>query len=194
MKLKNIKLYEEFTESKNFLIKKYFDELSKKIENWFTEGSLSIDGLEFLNMDKYNTVGGMTKTLSLKFKDMQYQYSVDILIDHDMFEENELKNCYLSIKLYSENDELLTTDTDSNVDINNLTEDYLIEKISKIKEDMRRFLGEEPGLDIVYKKDVMINEFTGESKEFLDIDKVQIVFTDSDDKFKKIEFIVSENI
>ena len=67
-------------------------------------------------------------------------------------------------------------------------------KISKIKEDMRRFLGEEPGLDIVYKKDVMINEFTGESKEFLDIDKVQIVFTDTDDKFKKIEFIVSENI
>lgn len=146
MKLKNIKLYEEFTESKNFLIKKYFDELSKKIKNWFTEGSLSIDGLEFLNMDKYNTVGGMTKTLSLKFKDMQYQYSVDILIDHDMFEENELKNCYLSIKLYSENDELLTTDTDSNVDINNLTEDYLIEKISKIK-DMYEHNGESTNIE-----------------------------------------------
>jgi hypothetical protein len=35
----------------------------------------------------------------------------------------------------------------------------------------------------------MVNEFTGESKEFLDIDKIQIVFTDTDDKFKKLEFI-----
>ena len=64
-------------------------------------------------------------------------------------------------------------------------------KLTKIKEDMRRFLGEEPGIDIIYKKDVMINEFTGKSKEFLDIDKIQIIFTDIDDRFKKLEFIIS---
>ncbi len=67
-------------------------------------------------------------------------------------------------------------------------------KISQIKEDMRRFLGEEPGIDIIYKKDVMVNEFSGESKEFLGVDKIQIVFTDTDDRFKKIEFILNENI
>ena len=61
-------------------------------------------------------------------------------------------------------------------------------KLSELKENMRKFLGEEPGIEIVYKKDVMVNEFTGESKEFLDIDKIQIVFTDTDDKFKKLEF------
>lgn len=66
--------------------------------------------------------------------------------------------------------------------------------LSKIKEDLRRFLGEEPGIDIVYKKDVMLNEFTGEAKEFKDIDKVCIVFTDTDDKFKKLEFIVGQNV
>ena len=64
-------------------------------------------------------------------------------------------------------------------------------KLTKIKEDMRRFLGEEPGIDIIYKKDVMINEFTGKSKEFLDIDKIQIIFTDIDYRFKKLEFIIS---
>jgi hypothetical protein len=63
-------------------------------------------------------------------------------------------------------------------------------RLSQIKEDMRRFLGEEPGVDIIYKKDVMINEFTGEAKEFKEIDKVQIIFTDLNDRFKKIEFIV----
>ena len=67
-------------------------------------------------------------------------------------------------------------------------------KLSTIKEEMRKFLGEEPGIDILYKRDVMVNEFSGESKEFLDIDKIQIVFTDTDDKFKKIEFILSQNL
>jgi hypothetical protein len=67
-------------------------------------------------------------------------------------------------------------------------------KLSQIKEDMRRFLGEEPGIDVVYKKDVMVNEFTGESKEFKDIDRVFIIFTDTDDRFKKIEFILGEKI
>ena len=64
-------------------------------------------------------------------------------------------------------------------------------KLSKLKEDMRRFLCEEPGIDIIYKKDVMVNEFTGESKEILDIEKIQIVFTDTDNRFKKIEFSLS---
>lgn len=67
-------------------------------------------------------------------------------------------------------------------------------KISQITEDMKRFLGEEPGIDIVYKKDVMVNEFTGEAKEFKQIDKVQIVFTDLDNKFKKLEFIIDDKI
>ena len=77
----------------------------------------------------------------------------------------------------------------SNIDFKN--DDW---KVSKIQEDMRKLLGEEPGIDIVYKKDVMINEVTGDAKEFVDVDKIQIIFTGTDDKFKKIEFIVGEKI
>ena len=66
--------------------------------------------------------------------------------------------------------------------------------MARIKEDMRKFLGEEPGIDVIYKKDVMVNEFTGEAKEFKDIDKVEIVFTDTDDRFKKLQFFVGEKI
>jgi hypothetical protein len=61
-------------------------------------------------------------------------------------------------------------------------------KLSKIKEDMRRFLGEEPGVDVKYVKSVMINENTQEAEEFMDIDQISIVFFDTDDKFKKLEF------
>jgi threonine aldolase len=67
-------------------------------------------------------------------------------------------------------------------------------KLSQIKEDMRRFLGEEPGIDVIYKKDVMVNEFSGEAKEFVDVEKIQIVFTDTDDKFKSLIFIVNEKM
>jgi hypothetical protein len=67
-------------------------------------------------------------------------------------------------------------------------------KISKIKEDMRVFLGEEPGIEVSYKKDVMVNEFTGESKEISEVNTVKIVFMDVDDKFKKIELIIDNNL
>jgi hypothetical protein len=65
-------------------------------------------------------------------------------------------------------------------------------KISKIKEDMRKFLGEEPGIDIIYKKDVMVNEVSGKAQEIKDIDKVQIIFYDTDERFKKLEFLIND--
>ena len=63
-------------------------------------------------------------------------------------------------------------------------------KLPQIKEEMRKFLGEEPGIDIIYKKDVIINEILGEAKEFKKIEKIEIVFTDLDDKFKKLQFLI----
>jgi hypothetical protein len=63
-------------------------------------------------------------------------------------------------------------------------------KLSEIKENMRKFLGEEPGVDIIYKNDILYNEILGEAKEIKNVDKISIVFTDLDDKFKKIEFLI----
>jgi hypothetical protein len=62
--------------------------------------------------------------------------------------------------------------------------------LSDIKRDMRTFLGEEPGIDIIYKKDVILNEVRGEAEEIKKIEKISIVFTDLDDKFKKLEFLI----
>jgi hypothetical protein len=62
--------------------------------------------------------------------------------------------------------------------------------LKNIQEDMRKFLGEVPGIDIHYKKDVMINELKGEAEEIKAVEKITIVFTDLDDKFKKMEFLI----
>ena len=59
-----------------------------------------------------------------------------------------------------------------------------------IEEEMRRFLGERPVLDVKWKKDVMVNEVSGESREISKIDKIYVVYTDTDDKIKKIEFLI----
>jgi hypothetical protein len=60
--------------------------------------------------------------------------------------------------------------------------------LKAIKEDMRRFLGEEPGIEIVYMKDVMLNEDGSGSKEIEKVETISIVFTDLDDKLKRVEF------
>jgi hypothetical protein len=60
----------------------------------------------------------------------------------------------------------------------------------RIEEDMKRFLGERPTLDVQYQKDVMVNEVSGESKEFNKLTKVSVIYTDTDDKIKKFEIII----
>jgi len=58
---------------------------------------------------------------------------------------------------------------------------------TQVEEDMKRFLGERPSLDIKYVKDVMVNEVTGTAKEYKKIESISVVFTDLDDKIKKVE-------
>jgi len=59
-----------------------------------------------------------------------------------------------------------------------------------IEEQMRKFLGERPSLDVKYQKDVMVNEISGESKEFNKLVKVSVVFTDTDEHIKRISIII----
>lgn len=61
-----------------------------------------------------------------------------------------------------------------------------------IESDMQKFLGETPGVDVKYEKDVMVNETTGISKEYSKIVKVSVVYTDTDNKIKKLEVLVGE--
>jgi hypothetical protein len=63
-------------------------------------------------------------------------------------------------------------------------------KVSDMVSDMKRFLGEEPGISIQWEKDAVLNEATGESEVFEKVKKISIIFTDTSDKFKKLEFLV----
>jgi hypothetical protein len=60
----------------------------------------------------------------------------------------------------------------------------------RIEEDMKKFLGERPTIEVSYEKDVLVNEMTGESKEFDRLQNISVIFTDVDDKIKKLQFLV----
>lgn len=64
--------------------------------------------------------------------------------------------------------------------------------VPAMKETMKAFLGEEPAIEVKYKKDVAVNETTGRSYEFLDAEKLAIVFYDTTNTFKKLEFIIND--
>lgn len=66
--------------------------------------------------------------------------------------------------------------------------------IYKFKEDMSKFLGEQPGIDVQYKKDVYLNEATNKAVSVQKLEKIDIVFQDVDDTFKKIEFFISDRV
>jgi hypothetical protein len=61
--------------------------------------------------------------------------------------------------------------------------------VSTFKSDLKSVLGEEPAIEVIYKKDVMINE-SGEAREIEKIEKLNVIFYDLDNKFKKIEFVL----
>lgn len=59
-----------------------------------------------------------------------------------------------------------------------------------IEEDMKKFLGERPSLQASYTKDVMLNEVTSEAKEIKKLEKIAVIFTDTDDKIKQVEILI----
>jgi hypothetical protein len=64
-------------------------------------------------------------------------------------------------------------------------------RLPEIKENLRRLLGEEPGVDIIYKKDVILNEFKGEAEEIKAVQKITIFYSENlDNQLKKIEFLI----
>ncbi len=62
--------------------------------------------------------------------------------------------------------------------------------IKKIKQDLLNILGETPGIEINYQKDAFLNELTGEAQEVKKLNSIKITFTDLDNNFKTVEYLL----
>jgi hypothetical protein len=57
-----------------------------------------------------------------------------------------------------------------------------------LKDGIRSRIGETPAIKVNYKKDLLINEVKGTAEEINKIESIDVVFTDTDEKFKKLSF------
>lgn len=62
--------------------------------------------------------------------------------------------------------------------------------VNEIKQNIKNMIGEVPGVKVNYKKDVLINEIKGEAEEVKKLNSIEIVFTDLDDKIKRLEYLI----
>jgi hypothetical protein len=60
--------------------------------------------------------------------------------------------------------------------------------LTVIREDMKKFLGETPGIEVSYVKDAQLNESGDETIEVELVDQVTVVFTNDVDKLQKMSF------
>lgn len=131
-KLRILKLYEEFVDSKNSIIRQFLNKKMQEIKYWFSEGSLSTN-TQLLDLETSDEEIGMLRHLKLDFSDDLFRYQVIILIDHSMFNENNLEKCDLTIKKYEiDGSEILAIKEENDLGIENLTEDYILDVISNI--------------------------------------------------------------
>jgi hypothetical protein len=145
MKIKRFNdfLNEKYIETPEHRIKKFFDELTKNIKNWFSEGTFATNGSELADIQT-STLVDVDKYLMFDFNDNEYYYQVIIIISLEGVEEETLDTCHIKVKKYDNDGELIRT-LGEDVDVVDLNEDKIIELFSKLDEESESLLDETPG-------------------------------------------------
>jgi len=144
MKIKRFNdfLNEKYMETPEHRIKKFFDELSKNINNWFTEGSFASNGSELADIQT-STLVDTDKYLMFDFNDNEFYYQVMIIMSLEGVEEETLDTCHIKVKKYDNNGNLIRT-LGEDIDVADLNEDKIIELFSKLDEESESLLDETP--------------------------------------------------
>ena len=136
-------LNEKYLETPEHRIKKFFDELSKNIKYWFSEGVFAANGSELADI-KISTLVDVDKNLIFDFTDNEFYYQVIIIVSLEGVEEEELKSCYIKVKKYDGDGEMIRT-LGEDVKIEELNEDKIVELFSKLDDKSESMLDETPG-------------------------------------------------
>lgn len=139
-----IRLFEEFTESSDYRIRMFFSELIKNIKHWFLEGAFSQDNINLIGLEESSNVKGVKKYLTFDFEDGEYRYQVSFIINYDMLSEEGVDSVYLSIKKYLFGDSELIRTLEEEVDTDELSETFILNKITEIDEKSQSTLGDTP--------------------------------------------------
>jgi hypothetical protein len=121
------------------MIRRYFDDLQIDLNKWFTEGSLS-QNTNLLEIEESCISQGTSRSIICDFEDDEYRYQLIFFIDQGMFEEEKLTKLVLTLKRYDADNKLIDN-YEEEVGINNISEDFIVDKITNI-EDIGKFKAE----------------------------------------------------
>lgn len=134
MKNKIYTTINEWKESDNYLISKWFDDKKKYLTKLFEENEL----LQDLEFDYFEFDAGRYAELyvgQLFFNEEEYQYKLTILIDYAQIEENgDIELVNIKFDAYDpETNELIGTINREDLEDNLFNENYILELIDDFK-------------------------------------------------------------
>lgn len=135
-------LTEKYMEDPEYRIKKFFQELEKNIQFWFSEGSFSQQEAELYDI-KIASTNNIEKTLMFDFQDAEFYYQVIFIVTLEEVEEEVLDECHIKVKRYDVDTSDLLRELGEDVSIRELNEDTVLELFGKLDEKSDSILGEE---------------------------------------------------
>jgi hypothetical protein len=123
---------EKYTEDPEYKIKSYFDQLIKDINKWFTEGAFASSGA-VLGKITPSVLNDIEKNLIFEFSDEENYYQVYVIISLEDVTDEEMNDCYVKVKKYTNEGELLKT-LGEDVLIKDLNEDKIVGLFSRLSE------------------------------------------------------------
>lgn len=155
--IKSFRMFEEYINNATNRLNTLFDEIIKNIKYWFSEGSFSKEGLTLYELEKSTANDYTEKNIVLDFSDGTWYYQVIIIVKLEDVKGNEdIKDGYMKIKKYDMSQEKLLRTWEDQINLeNDLTEDYIIDKIAKLDDNTHP---EQEDIQAVPDKDFEIND------------------------------------
>lgn len=134
--MKQFKIYSinEWKDSVNYHISKYFFALKKEIETWFETSDILHD-LEYDEFKFDSSLVAQIYPAYLYFHEESIQYKLELIIDITEIEEDNITVININFYGYSQDkdNELLGTIERPTIESNLFTEEYIIELITNFK-------------------------------------------------------------
>jgi hypothetical protein len=145
--MKIIKLYnsfvnEKYEENPDFRIKSFFDELSKNIREWFTNGTFAANGAELSDI-KISTLNDIDKNLIFDFTDKEFYYQVFVIISIQEVDKEQLEDCYIKVKKYDDEGKLIRM-MGKDLKVKDIDEDKIVQLFSDMDEKSASVLDGSP--------------------------------------------------
>lgn len=127
-------LNEKYIENPEFKIKTFFDELTKKINEWFEKGTFAANGSK-LGKITTSQLYDTEKNLIFEFSDDDNYYQVYVIISLEDVTEDSMNDCYVKVKKYTSDAEFIKA-YGEDVLIDELNEDKIVQLLSTLEENI----------------------------------------------------------